>query len=93
MTDGRGTDDQAADQHAPGSGRDAVLRVVRGRPSAEELAAMTAVLLALEAEAAERPPSRPVPTGAASTSAWTRSARRGRSAGRPGTGAWRGFSG
>ena len=92
-TDARGADARGAGEHAPGDGADAVLRVVRGRPDAEELAAVTAVLLSLEAEAAERPASLPAPSGAASSSAWTRSVRRGRTAGQPGAGAWRGFAG
>jgi len=92
-TDGRATDARGADARATDDGADAVLRVVRGRPDAEELAAVTAVLLLLEAEAAERPASLPAPSGAASSSAWTRSVRRGRTAGQPGAGAWRGFAG
>ncbi|GAB2982719.1 acyl-CoA carboxylase subunit epsilon [Frigoribacterium salinisoli] len=64
----------------------AVLRVVAGSPTPEELAAVTAVLLSLEAEASAAPAA----VGTTPTSAWTRSARRGRTIGAPGPGAWGG---
>ena len=66
----------------------AVLRVVAGSPTPEELAAVTAVLLALEAEASVRPSA--VGASTRPSSAWTRSARRGRSIDGPGPGAWGG---
>jgi len=67
-------------------GGSAVLRVVAGSPTPEELAAVTAVLLSLEAEASARPAG----PGTVRSSAWTRSARRGRTIGAPGPGAWGG---
>jgi len=69
----------------------AVLRVVSGRPDAEELAAVTAVLLALEADAAARVST--APDAATRSTGWERAARRGRPPVRPGPGAWRGFTG
>ena len=59
-----------------------LLRVVRGEPTAEELAALVAVLAARSAAAAAPPPARP-------RSAWADPARRLGVAGRPGPGAWR----
>jgi Acyl-CoA carboxylase epsilon subunit len=56
------------------------LRVVRGQPTAEELAALVAVLAAASAAAA--PPPRP-------RSAWADPARRLGITARPGSGAWR----
>ena len=58
-----------------------LLRVVRGEPTAEELAALTVVLAALS-QRRERP--RPVPVGA-----WANYGRRHRRALRTGPGAWR----
>jgi hypothetical protein len=57
------------------------LRVVRGEPTAEELAALVAVLAARSAVAAP-PPPRP-------RSAWADPARRLGLTHRPGPGAWR----
>ena len=56
------------------------LRVVRGTPSDEELAALVVVLRS-RGGVAEEPPS-------AGPSAWTASARGGRSLPPPGPGAW-----
>ncbi|WP_177174757.1 acyl-CoA carboxylase epsilon subunit [Frigoribacterium sp. MCBA15_019] len=67
-----------------------LLRVVAGDPTPDELAAVTALLAAVEAgraEAAATTPSRPT------TSAWTRSARAPRPAIAAGEGRWRGFAG
>ncbi len=58
-----------------------LLRVLRGEPTAEELAALGAVL-AVRAAAAAPPPPRP-------RSAWADPARRLGLRGRPGPGAWR----
>ena len=58
-----------------------LLRVVRGEPTAEELAALTVVVAALSAEA---PRLRPVPVGT-----WGSYADAHRRALRPGPGAWR----
>jgi hypothetical protein len=55
------------------------LRVVRGEPTAEELAALVAVLAARSA----------APTPPRPRSAWADPARRLGLAGRPGPGAWR----
>jgi hypothetical protein len=67
-----------------------LLRVVAGDPTPDELAAVTALLAAVEAgraEATARTSSRPT------TSAWTRSARAPRPAVAAGEGHWRGFAG
>ncbi|GAA0958463.1 hypothetical protein FFA01_14690 [Frigoribacterium faeni] len=69
---------------------DVVLRVVAGRPTDDELAAVTAVLAALEAEAAA---TAEVAHAPAAVSAWYRSSRRLRGPVVPGPGHWRGFSG
>jgi hypothetical protein len=67
-----------------------VLRVVAGDPTPDELAAVTALLAALQAGR----PSSPVTTPSRSSgSAWTRSARAPRVAVVPGAGHWRGFAG
>lgn len=58
-----------------------LLRVVSGNPTAEELAALTAVVAAL---AAAKPRRRPTPVGA-----WASSADSLRQYLRPGPGAWR----
>jgi len=57
-----------------------VIRITRGTPTAEELAALVGVLLS-------RPVAVPAPA-AAGSSRWARAARP-RAAGRPGPGAWR----
>ncbi|MGZ4469782.1 MAG: acyl-CoA carboxylase epsilon subunit [Nocardioidaceae bacterium] len=57
-----------------------LLRVVRGEPSAEELAALVAVVAARAAASGPRPPAR--------VSAWTDRSRRVRRPLRPGPGAW-----
>jgi hypothetical protein len=84
-------DEPAADDRAVDDRQeDALLRVVSGSPSPEELAAVTAVLTALEAEAAVEGRTTP---RAASVSAWSsRSARLRRPIDR-GPGRWRSFSG
>jgi hypothetical protein len=67
-----------------------LLRVVSGDPTPDELAAVTALIAAVEARAATSAGARPThPSG----SAWTRSARAPRSTTAPGEGRWRGFSG
>jgi hypothetical protein len=58
-----------------------VLRVVRGEPSAEELAALTVVVAALSQR---RPRRRPTPVGA-----WASPAHRVRGPLQPGPGGWR----
>jgi hypothetical protein len=71
-----------ADELAP------TIRIVAGSPTAEELAAVTAVLAkALEEEATEQE-RQPV-----QRSAWDRSRASMRGALTPGPGAWRSFSG
>jgi hypothetical protein len=70
--------------------RDTMLRVVAGAPSDEELAAVTAVLTALEAEAAVA--ARSTPRGAP-RSAWSDRAARLRRPLDRGPGRWRGFTG
>ena len=68
-----------------------LLRVVGGSPSPEELAAVTAVLMTLEAEAAAASPAAPR-DAATSPSGWSsRSARLRRPIDR-GPGRWRSFS-
>jgi hypothetical protein len=59
-----------------------LLRVVRGEPSAVELAALTVVVAALSRQ--ERPRRRPVPVGA-----WASPGGAHRPALRPGPGGWR----
>jgi uncharacterized protein (DUF1800 family) len=80
-------DDTTAVQEAEGP----LLRVVGGSPSPEELAAVTAVLTALEAEAAET--ARAAPRDVSSSpSGWSsRTARLRRPVDR-GPGRWRSFS-
>ena len=80
----------AAGDSAAGPLDDAVLRVVAGSPTPEELAAVTAVLTALEAEAAAQVRTTPRPPLASGWSA--RSARLRRPLDR-GPGRWRSFSG
>ncbi|MFW3172809.1 acyl-CoA carboxylase subunit epsilon [Geodermatophilus sp. CPCC 206100] len=58
-----------------------LLRVVRGEPTAEELAALTAVVAALSKR---RPRRRPTPVGA-----WASAADAHRTPLRPGPGGWR----
>ncbi|WP_082475084.1 MULTISPECIES: acyl-CoA carboxylase epsilon subunit [unclassified Frigoribacterium] len=67
-----------------------VLRVVSGRPTDAELAAVAAVLAAraVEAEA-----ERAVRAAPATESAWSRSRRRPRGPSTSGPGQWRSFSG
>ena len=65
----------------PSSGAIPLLRVVRGEPTAEELAALTVVVAALSAE---RPRRRPVPVGG-----WAAYADAHRRPLQPGPGAWR----
>ena len=60
-----------------------LLRVVRGEPSDEELAALTAVVLAVAAARSEAEPSQ------ASRSAWTDRSALVRRTPHPGPGAWR----
>jgi hypothetical protein len=59
-----------------------LLRVVRGEPTAEELAALTVVVAGLSRQG--RPPRRPVPVGA-----WASRADAHRPVLRPGPGGWR----
>jgi hypothetical protein len=59
-----------------------LLRVVKGEPSAEELAALTVVVAGLTQR--ERPRRRPVPVGA-----WASHGDAHRTALRPGPGGWR----
>jgi hypothetical protein len=59
-----------------------LLRVVRGEPTAEEIAALTVVVAALSQQG--RPRRRPVPVGA-----WASPADAHRPALRPGSGGWR----
>ncbi|MFT7710339.1 acyl-CoA carboxylase epsilon subunit [Clavibacter tessellarius] len=63
------------------------VRVLGGSPTAEELAAATAVLAALAAQPVAEQPARRAPD------AWQRSQRTVRAALVPGAGRWRGFSG
>jgi hypothetical protein len=64
-------------------------RVVRGNPTPEELAAVTAVLSAAVEELADDNAR----VSVTETSAWSRSQRSLRGPLVPGNGAWRGFSG
>ena len=64
-------------------------RVVTGSPTPEELAAVTAVLAALEAEAAAAPPAE---LAVGTASAWSRSQHGLRRPLVRGAGAWRSFS-
>ena len=64
------------------------IRVIGGNPTAEEIAATTAVVSAVLEELAEEQ-GRVTVTG---PSAWARSQRPFRSPIAPGNGAWRGFS-
>jgi acyl-CoA carboxylase epsilon subunit len=59
-----------------------LLRVVRGEPTAEELAALTVVVAALSQQG--RPRRRPAPVGA-----WSSHGDAHRSTPRPGPGGWR----
>ena len=68
----------------------ASLRVVTGSPTPEELAAVTAVLTALEAETADRARATP---RSAPTTLWSAPAARLRRPLERGAGRWRGFSG
>lgn len=65
------------------------LRVVAGNPTAEELAAVTAVLAGIAEELGSRPLRRPVKH----STAWAASQRPIRQPILHGTTAWRGFSG
>ncbi|MET4051008.1 hypothetical protein ABID81_000341 [Frigoribacterium sp. PvP054] len=67
-----------------------VLRVVAGDPTPDELAAVTALLAAVQAGRSASVGAAPVSTP---TSAWTRSARAPRLSIVAGGGRWRGFSG
>jgi hypothetical protein len=72
----------APDAPAGGVDGDPPIRVVRGTPTPEEVAALVGVLLTRATPAAADRPAPP--------SAWTRSARPGAmTATRPGPGAWR----
>ncbi|MFZ4843517.1 MULTISPECIES: acyl-CoA carboxylase subunit epsilon [Mycetocola] len=65
------------------------MRFMRGEPTEEEIAAVSAVLtLVLAEEGARAERSEP-----ANVSAWTRSQRAIRPVVQPGAGRWRGFSG
>jgi hypothetical protein len=80
----------AADDSGSVPRDDGLLRVLAGSPTPEELAAVTAVLTALEAEAAAEVRTTPRPAPASGWSA--RSARLRRPLDR-GPGHWRSFSG
>ena len=81
----------AADDGAAPQAEGPLLRVVGGSPSPEELAAVTAVLTALEAEAAES--AREAPRDlSASPSGWSSRAARLRRPVDRGPGRWRSFS-
>ncbi|MCV2488544.1 acyl-CoA carboxylase subunit epsilon, partial [Geodermatophilus sp. YIM 151500] len=69
------------DPPGPHSSRPALLRVVRGEPTDEELAALTVVVAALSAR---RPRRAPAPVGA-----WSSYADAHRAPLRPGPGGWR----
>ena len=86
MSGRHAADDERAAHEADGP----LLRVVAGSPTPEELAAVTAVLTALEAEAAAQVRTTPRPPLASGWSA--RSARLRRPLDR-GPGRWRSFSG
>ncbi|MFC4910565.1 acyl-CoA carboxylase subunit epsilon [Actinomadura gamaensis] len=77
-----------SDDNSPAQGRGAFLRVVRGEPSAEEVAALVAVLTArAQAAAAARDGS----SGGRPPSRWADRSRLTRTPApvRPGPGAWR----
>jgi Acyl-CoA carboxylase epsilon subunit len=86
------TADQTATRGADGAGTstdstaEVALRVVRGEPTAEELAALVAVLAARSTAAADGAGTEP----AEPASGWTDRARYVRS-GRPGFGSWTGW--
>ena len=65
------------------------IRVVRGQPTPEELAAVTAVIHGIVDELAADEATRALHV----TTAWQRTQRRLRAPLSPGPGAWRGFSG
>jgi len=65
------------------------IRVVRGQPTAEELAAITAVIHGVVDELAADEATRALHV----TTAWQRTQKRLRSPLSPGAGAWRSFSG
>ncbi|MGY1673513.1 acyl-CoA carboxylase subunit epsilon [Geodermatophilus sp. SYSU D00710] len=71
-----------AEASGPHSSDRPLLRVVRGEPTAEELAALTVVVAALSQRS--RPRRRPVPVGA-----WASPADLHRPVLRPGPGGWR----
>jgi hypothetical protein len=64
-------------------GGSAVLKVVRGEPSAEELAALVAVIASQAASAVDEPAAPPKVSG------WTDRSRYVRPGGRPFPGGWR----
>ena len=65
------------------------IRVVRGQPTPEELAAVTAVIHGIVDELADAEATRALHV----TTAWQRTQRRLRQPLHPGQGAWRSFSG
>jgi hypothetical protein len=74
-----------AEASGPHSSDRALLRVVRGEPSAEELAALTVVVASLSRQGRQgRPRRRPVPVGA-----WASPGDAHRPVLRPGPGGWR----
>ncbi|WP_209560375.1 acyl-CoA carboxylase epsilon subunit [Frigoribacterium sp. PvP032] len=81
----------ADDDRTAHEGDGPLLRVVAGSPSPEELAAVTAVLAALEAETAEAARATPRDV-AASPSGWSSRAARLRRPIDRGPGRWRSFS-
>ena len=70
-------------ERAESSESAAVLKVVRGQPSAEELAALVAVIAGRAAGAVDEPAAAPKASG------WTDRSRNMRSPGRPSPGGWR----
>ena len=82
VTDGNGPLQGTRGEPASGGGQGVLLlRVLRGEPTAEELAALTVVVAALSQR---RAPRRPVPVGA-----WADPGAVHRRPLRPGTGGWR----
>ena len=84
MSDARAASGDGPSEARPVGGG---VRALGGSPTAEELAAVTAVLAALAAQPAADQPVRRAPD------AWQRSQRTVRGDVVPGAGRWRGFSG
>ena len=73
----------------PGQERQPFLRVVRGNPTAEELAALTLVLAARARAAAAAAAARPAASTPASRSSWSAKSRLLRQTVSPGSGGWK----